>query len=378
MSATSLLKREFTLGRRKKAPARSGSGFGRAKQLVGLKVGASHLTAAVVANNGGARLAGAAREELTPGILTGGEVREPEALAEALDSFFRKHDLPRRNVRLGVGSNRIGVRIFDRPALDDPQQLANAIRFRAHEALPIPIEEAMLDYHLVDDLEGPGRVLLAVTYRDLVDRFILACTRAKLQLVGIDLEAFALLRALSRPLSDPSERREAALVGVSIGHDRTTVAVSDGRVCEFVRVLEWGGAKLTAAIEKALRVERPEAESIKRSVSLLSSAGTASDTQLEDASKAADAVRRALESLARELVSSLEFYQAQPASLAIAEVMLTGGTSQIPGLDDELQRLTGIRVRIADPFTRISGGRDSFEGATTGALTVPIGLGIED
>ncbi|HKG42674.1 MAG TPA: pilus assembly protein PilM, partial [Gaiellaceae bacterium] len=235
MNPSSLFKRELTRGRRKKPAGANGGSFGRAKELVGLKVGASHVAAAVVANNGGPHLVKAAREQLPTGVVTGGEVREPEALATALDAFFRKHDLPRRNVRLGVGSNRIGVRIFERPGVDDPQQLANAIRFRAHEALPIPIEEAMLDYHLVDDLEGPGRVLLAVTYRDLIDRFMLACAEAKLQLVGIDLEAFALLRALARPSSDPAERRDAALVAVSIGHDRTAIAVSDGRLCEFVR-----------------------------------------------------------------------------------------------------------------------------------------------
>jgi len=375
VNPSSLFKRELTRGRRKKPAGANGGSFGRAKELVGLKVGASHVAAAVVANNGGPHLVKAAREQLPTGVVTGGEVREPEALATALDAFFRKHDLPRRNVRLGVGSNRIGVRIFERPGVDDPQQLANAIRFRAHEALPIPIEEAMLDYHLVDDLEGPGRVLLAVTYRDLIDRFMLACAEAKLQLVGIDLEAFALLRALARPSSDPAERRDAALVAVSIGHDRTAIAVSDGRLCEFVRVLDWGGDTLTGAIEEALGVEHAQGEAIKHSLSLLP---TSSSSEAETDSKAHDAVRRKLESLARELVSSLEFYQAQPTALPIAEVMLTGGTSEIPGLDDELQRLTGVRVRIADPFTRVAGGRDAFGDGAPGALTVPIGLGIED
>ena len=376
MNASSFLKRDITLGRRKGTGKRRPGGLGRSTQLLGLKVGASQIAAAVVANNGGPRLVGAAREELAPGIVGGGEVREPEALAEALDAFFRKHDLPRRNVRLGVGSNRVGVRIFERPAVEDPQQLANAIRFRAHETLPIPIEEAMLDYHLLDDPEGPGRVLLAVSYRELVDRFALACRAAKLQLVGIDLEAFALLRALSHPLSDAAERRKAAVVAASIGHERTTVAVSDGRVCEFARVLDWGGAKLTAAVESALKVSRDEAERIKRSMSFLPDSG--STLEPEVASKAGDAVLRELKSLARELVSSLEFYQAQPEALAIAEITLTGGTSQLPGLDDELQRLIGVRVRVGDPFARVGASREVVVNGATGSLTVPIGLGIED
>lgn len=376
MTAPSFLKRELKLGRRTKAAGTNGGGFGRPKQLVGLKIGSSYVSAAVVANNGGPRLVKVAREQLPAGLVAGGEVREPEALATALDGFFRTHDLPRRNVRLGVGSNRIGVRIFERPGVDDPQQLANAIRFRAHEALPIPIEEAMLDYHLVDDADGPGRVLLAVTYRDLVNRFALTCAAAKVHLVGIDLEAFALLRALVRPSSDLSARRDAALVAVSVGHDRTTVAVSDGRLCEFVRVLEWGGDTLTTALAKALRVEPAEAEAVKRSLSLLPT--TQAQSEEKTRTQPEDVVRRALQSLARELVSSLEFYQAQPTALAITEILLTGGTSQMPGLDDELQRLTGLRVRVADPFTRVRGAHEAFGDDAAGSLTVPIGLGIED
>ena len=72
-------------------------------------------------------------------------MRDSEALANEISAFFSAADLPQKNVRLGIGSSRTGVRVFDAP-VDDPKQLANAIRFRAYETLPIPIEEAMLDY----------------------------------------------------------------------------------------------------------------------------------------------------------------------------------------------------------------------------------------
>src|SRR5438045_3794065 len=58
-------------------------------ELVGLKVGASQIAAARVLNNGGVpRLAQVARVELEPGIVVSGEVRDVEALAQALDAFF--------------------------------------------------------------------------------------------------------------------------------------------------------------------------------------------------------------------------------------------------------------------------------------------------
>ena len=379
-----LPKRGLSLKRERSAPKRaprkkkvtSPSSGGRHKQVVGLSVGASQLAAAVVVNNGSPKLVKAARHTLPPEVVVAGEVRDSEALANEIAAFFSAADLPRKNVRLGIGSSRTGVRVFERPEVDDPRQLANAIRFRAYETLPIPIEEAMLDYHVVEEKNMPDRVLLAVAYRDLVDRFAATCAAAKIDLVGIDIEAFALLRAVGGEPLRAGERAEAARVAVSIGHDRTTVAVSDGRLCEFTRVLDWGGVRVTAAIERALEVDTDEAERIKRSLDV--SAGAAEEPTDERTTKAADAARREVSGLARELASSLHFYQDQPDSLGFAEITVTGGGAHLQGLAEQLEELIGISVRVADPFARVGSGHGISSNGQDGALAVAIGLGIED
>jgi type IV pilus assembly protein PilM len=369
-------KRVLSLKRTPNEKVMSTSSGSRHKQVVGLSVGASQLAAAVVVNNGRPKLVKAARHSLPAEVVVGGEVRDPDALAAEIAAFFSDADLPRKNVRLGIGSSRTGVRVFERPAVDDPRQLANAIRFRAYETLPIPIEEAMLDYHIVEENNTPDRVLLAVAYRDLVDRFAATCAAAKIELVGIDIEAFALLRAVGGEPLQAGERAEAARVAVSIGHDRTTVAVSDGRLCEFTRVLDWGGARVTTAIERALEVDAEEAERIKRSLDL--SATTMDESAEERTTKAAEAARREVNGLARELASSLHFYQDQPDSLGFAEITVTGGGAHLQGLAEQLEELIGISVRVADPFARVGSGHGISSNGQDGALAVAIGLGIED
>jgi type IV pilus assembly protein PilM len=372
-------KRSLSLPKRapkQKKVSSSGSGGGRHKQLVGLSVGASQLTAAVVVNNGSPKLVKAARHTLPPEVVVGGEVRDSEALANEIAAFFSAADLPRKNVRLGIGSSRTGVRVFERPAVDDPRQLANAIRFRAYETLPIPIEEAMLDYHVVEGQNMPDRVLLTVAYRDLVDRFAATCAAAKIELLGIDIEAFALLRAVGGEPLAAGERSEAARVAVSIGHDRTTVAVSDGRLCEFTRVLDWGGARVTTAIERALEVDSMEAEQVKRSLDL--SSQMPEEPVDERTTRATEAARREVNGLARELASSLHFYQDQPDSLGFAEITITGGGAHLKGLAEQLEELIGISVRVADPFARVGSANGAGSNGQDGALAVAIGLGIED
>src|SRR2546423_2945110 len=160
--------------RRKRAP-REGARTKRAKKIVGLKIGGSQLAAARIVNNGSPELVQVAREDLDHGLIVGGELREPELLADALRAFFRKNGLPRQGVRLGIANNRIGVRIFEIAGIDDPKQLENAIRFRAQEVLPIPIEEAALGFHLLgerghDEGHSGLRVPRVVPQPALIDR----------------------------------------------------------------------------------------------------------------------------------------------------------------------------------------------------------------
>jgi type IV pilus assembly protein PilM len=360
---------------------RAGRGGKHPKRLVGLKIGASQLAAATVSNNGHAEVLQLARGPLDAGIVSNGELREPELLAEALKEFFKQHKLPKRGVRLGIATNRIGVRTLEISGIQDAKQLANAIKFRAQEALPIPIDEAVLDYQVLSETtneegEVSRRILLVLAYRDLIDRYVDACKKAGIQLVGIDLEAFALLRAIAAP-RDEGTPAQAALVGVTVGHDRTTFAVSDGRTCEFTRVLDWGGHSLNVALARVLDMAPSEVDHFKRALSLTGNEVPEGLTS-EQAVKARDALNRQVQSFARELVSSLQFYQNQPGSLGIGEIVLTGGTAHLAGFVDELARLIGVRVRVGDPLVRVTISKKLREPEQLGSLAVAIGLGIED
>ena len=263
-----------------------------------------------------------------------------------------------------------------------------------------------------------------------------AFREAGIELVGVDLEAFALLRAVSAPAPD-GHPAGAAVVSLNVGHERTILAVSDGAVCQFTRVLEWGGSKLAGAIERDLHVQSRQAQDLllqlsfdpdqpaapavqparRRSDGRAERVGAAVETaadecpprsstslrrcrtsarwcpralaprpvddgdteaQLRQVAAAREAAMRELHVLARELVSSLQFYQGQPGALPFVEVLVSGGTSRVSGFVSELERLTRVKVRAADPLARVEvaggvGDRDDLA-----SLAIAIGLGVED
>ena len=351
-----------------------------ATEVVGLRVGSSQLVAALVRNGHEPReLVQLARRSLDRGIVVAGEVREPAALAAALKAFFAENKLPRKAVRLGIASNRIGVRVLEVPAIEDPKLFDNAVRFRAQELLSIPINEAVLDHRVIGETvtdEGPAvRVLLAFAHRELIDRYVEACKRAKIKLVGIDFDAFALIRAVSEPF-EPGTTPDRATVAVAIGRDRTIFAVSEGEVCDFTRVLDWGGSSLTVGVARALNLAPSEAEPIKQAMSFDGDSQVAelSPVQIE---AARSAMKSELQVLARELLSSLQFYQSRPGSLAIGEILLAGGAAGLTGFDTELGRALGVPVHAADPYRRVTLGKKVKQLEDPGSVSIAVGLGIE-
>jgi Tfp pilus assembly PilM family ATPase len=96
----------------------------------------------------------------------------------------------------------------------------------------------------------------------------------------------------------------------------------------------------------------------------------------EQAVRAREALRLGLQAFGRELVSSLQFYQGQPDSLGIRELVLAGGTAQLAGLAPELQGIVGVPVRVGDPLAGVSVAKKLRDAEPDPSFAVPIGLGM--
>ncbi len=220
--------------------------------VVGLELDPGHVAAAEVTADGGITLTRGAVAELRPGVMRDGEVADPIALAEALKTLFAENDLPKR-VRLGIAHQRIVVRTLDLPAVtDDPKALADAVRATAPDHIPMPMDEAVLDFQPLGTVNTPmglrSRVVVVAVRREMVERAAAAVEGAGLQIEGIDLSAFGMVRALA------SEHAGAMLYINAAGIVNVAVANADG--CLFTRASS-GGVELIAA--GARRPPRPDA-----------------------------------------------------------------------------------------------------------------------
>lgn len=232
------------------------------KQLIGLEIEPHGVTAAQATVEGGrlvVRRSG--HEPLDPGVVPDGEVADPEALTAAIVRLWAGQKGLGRRVRVGIANQRIVTRILDLPVLRDDKELEAAVRFRAGDEIPMPLEAAVIDWQrlaLVDTAEGPRqRVLLVAARKDMVLRLLEAVRAAGLRCEGIDLAAFALVRALHR--HDREGDGHVLYLSVS---GMTNLAIADGPTCLFTRATTGGFEALVAELAERRAITRDAAREV--------------------------------------------------------------------------------------------------------------------
>ena len=338
----------------------------RTKTLVGLDIDATGIVAASVVVNGRVRVERVAFAPLDPGIIRDGEVADVDGLADALRTLYRENKGLDKRVRVGLANQKIVVRVVDLPYLEDAKELEAAVRFQAQDQLPMPLEHAVLDHQplaVVNDATGRRqRVLLVAARREMVERVLAALRSAGLKPEGVDLSAFATVRALHRAGPDDELVLYLAIGGL------TNLAVARGTECTFARASGSGVEAL--AIELAERA----ALTLEHAYGWLAHVGVqdpvedvTGDRQIVEHTRQIllDGVRR----IASEVRSSLDFHRMQEYACTVSRAVMTGPASAIPGFDVALASELGIPVEQG-----LVDGAPA--GVDAGRVTVAAGLAL--
>lgn len=339
------------------------------KSVVGLDIEPGYV-AAVEARPGGVAVERAASAPLPPGVIREGEVVDIDTLADVLKALFAEHKLPRR-VRLGVANQRIVMRTIDLPPLRDSKEIESAIRFQAQEHIPMPLDQAVLEHQpagIVETEDGPRmRVVLVAARRDMIETLLAATRKAGLRPQGIDLSAFAMIRALHRPGTS------GATLYISVG-GMTNLAVATGATCLFTRVVPHGTEAMAAELAERRGLTLEHAHGWLRHVGVLSPVGEIEgdpEIVVEARNILAEGVRR----IADEVRNSLDFHSMQGDAAAAERAVLTGPAVAIPGFSEQLGEEIGLPLEVGV----ISEARPgAFGGVDAGQLAVAAGLTVDE
>jgi type IV pilus assembly protein PilM len=351
----------------------SSMGRSRTSNFVGLTIEPGRIAAAHVSVNGSIVIQDGGRAELEPGVVRDGEVADSDALAEALRSLWSEHKHLDKRVRIGVANARIVVRTIHLPVIQDPKQLAVAVRFQAADEIPMPLDDAVLDFQsigIVDTPEGPRqRIVLVAARREMILDTLKAARAAGLKPAGIDLSAFGMVRALQSPGADDGPELFVSVGGL------TNLAVADRGICTFTRVAGSGLENL--AVELAERREL----TLEHARMWLHHVGLESEVEDIDGEEAIVADARTIltsgvRRIATEVRASLDFHQGQVEDgTSVRRVVLTGPAVAVGGFAAALEAELGLEVQERV----VAGSKDMKLGSLDAAcLSVAAGLAVEE
>jgi type IV pilus assembly protein PilM len=347
---------------------------------VGLDIGTSGVRAAELSlGKNGATLERFGQVALPAGAVRDGEVVDPDTVAQAIKQLWTTAKFSSKKVVLGVANQRVVVRQVDLPWLPT-SELRQSLAFQVQDFIPMPVEQAVLDFHPVEEFTTDGRrmlrVLLVAAARDMVTSALDAVRKAGLTATQVDLTPFAVLRSLAVVdnvgLTSTNHDAEAL---VDVGSKVTNIVIHQNGVPRFVRVLLMGGDNVTEALAERMGMPIEEAENVKQQTSLGATPGVPSSEH-----PAARVVEATGHAFVEEIRGSLDYYLAQPGSVPMRRVVVSGGGARLGGLVQRLSLATRLPVEPASPLTTLKVGKT---GLTPDQLvyveplvTVPVGLAM--
>ena len=342
---------------------------------IGLDIGSSAVRAAQVRQGRrGASLERIGQVQLPVGAVRNGEIVEPDVVVAALKQLWRTFRLGTRKVALGLANQHVIVRRLDLPHMTE-DELRASLALQVDGLIPIPVDDAVLDFCVLgeatsDDGVRLARILLVAAQREMVDDLLAVVQRARLKPVAIDLDAFAALRSLAPPgVVDDG----GAEMLVDIGSTVTDLIVHRDGVPHFVRTVLFGGELITLGVMEDLVVDHDEAERLKARA-LGGTLATA------DEREAAEVVASQSQRLVDEIRGSIDYCTAQRDIPRIERIVLTGGSSRLPQLPEQLAEGLNLEITSGSPlaaFGRTAGTADLSEAAPYFAVAIGLALGAD-
>lgn len=326
--------------------------FAKKQSYLGIDLGTASIKVVELANMGGtARLVTYGFAELPIDEVKFDVHQKIEQSAETLSQICKRANVTSRQAVAALPTFSVFSSVLILPVMNE-REVGQALTYEAKKIVPLPLEEMILDWKILRDKplesgtvapqtthrEKGMRVLLTAAPKNLVKQYLEIFSKANLELLSLETEAFALGRSLLG--NDPS-----LVLVVDIGALTTDIVIVDDHIPVFNRSIDVGGVTVTKAISNSLNVDIARAEQFKRDVGIVST--------VTGPSGVPNAIKETISSVINEMKYSLSLYQADREK-NVEKIILTGGSSFLPNLGEYLEEIFKIKVVIGDPWSQVA------------------------
>jgi len=303
----------------------------------------------------------------TPGAgITSDSEKDLVSLAEAIRKLKNEAKIKTNEVASAIPERNVFSQIIEVPRMGI-DELSEAIPWEAENIIPQPLSEVNLDWQIIESNENKSadkmKVLLVAAPTLLINKYIKVFKIAGLDPVALETEVISTIRCL-KPIFN-----QGSLIIANLGGRSSELSLISRGNLYLTRSLPMAGEAITRAIVSSLNLDVLVAEEYKKNYGLSS--------QLEG--KVASAIEPILSTVSDEIKKAISFYQGKEQD-ALKLMILSGGTSLLPGIAEFFTKSIGIEVQIADPLSLINMNDQTRQALKRSSplFTIPLGLAMKE
>ncbi len=277
-------------------------------------------------------------------------------VANAIKQTVKKAKIQSTQVVAALPGSSIFTSIITLPQMPK-SELAESIKWQAKQYVPSPLDEVILDWHVVGEVKNKRRgaqpapgdgdtatkneieVMLIAAPISLVEKYVAIIRDAGFKPLALEIEPLSLARSVVGVKDEP-------VIVLDIGQASSEITIVENGVIRLNRNTTAGGGALTRAISQSLGIDANRAEQFKRDF------GLKLDKLEGQIPKAAKPV---IDTLVTEVRRSLDFYREQPNLTGeITQMAVVGGTARMPEFLPALGTTFGLEVNLGDPWANVN------------------------
>lgn len=335
---------------------------------VGLDIGTSGIKVVhLQGSDEKVELRSAVSAEISPEALEAMEddIRD-SLISEAIKKLFKDSKIKSKKVVTSVSGDAIVIRPVKLPFMS-LEELDGVIEFEAEQHIPLPMDQVILDYHVLGETEGESKkkldVLLVAAQQEHVDRHLAMVAGAGLDPRLVDVDTFACANSFAFSDETPAEENVAL---INMGASRTQIIIVENKSLVLQRDLGIGGNDFSKEIQREFNLGLAQAEELKRQQGtiVMESQEVSLETlpdQDDRAMRISECINPIIGKLLGEIRRMFDFYETSAGQKAVHRVVLSGGGVRLKNLQAYLAENLGLAVDVANPFNKIDVAKATWD-----------------
>lgn len=205
-------------------------------KVIGLDIGSDLIKVVEVANQANELTITSYGTAVTPqGAVTEGQLTRIDLLAEEINFLFTENKFTANKVVAAISGEQVIIRTIEIPKMP-LEELDEAVKWEAKEQLPLPVDEAMLDYEILKQKEtGDYELVVVAVDEKIINSYLELFELLDLKPLVIGIEPTAMAKVLQH--SHPNQ-----VIGlVDIGSQTTDVSIYRQGKLLFTRTIKSAG-----------------------------------------------------------------------------------------------------------------------------------------